>query len=227
MLRENREYQKNLEAKVEDRTKQLSRALYEIKRTYQLTILALGAALETRDYETQNHSLRVAHFSRIIALELGIEDEKQLTDIERGAYLHDIGKIGVPDHILRKPTSLSDGEWHIMRNHPDIGQRLIHKIGFLQGAAPIVHCHHERFDGSGYPEGLKGTEIPIGAKIFAVADAFDAMTSKRPYGEVLSYEQARESIVKESEKQFDPVVVKAFVRIEKHELTKDIQELLD
>lgn len=227
LLRENREYQKNLEVKVEERTTQLSRALHEIERTYHLTILALGAALETRDHETQNHSLRVAHYSRIIALELGIQDEKQLTDIERGAYLHDIGKIGVPDQILRKPTSLNEGEWDIMRNHPDIGRHLIHKIGFLHGAAPIVHCHHERYDGSGYPQGLRGKEIPIGAKIFAVADAFDAMTSKRPYGQILPYEKALRRIVEESEKQFDAAVVKAFTKIQKFELMKDIQELRD
>lgn len=225
LLRENREYQRNLEKMVSQRTRALTEALEETRRTYQLTILALGAALETRDIETQTHSLRVAHYARIIALELGIEDEETLTDIERGAYLHDIGKIGVPDNILRKPASLTEEEWQIMRTHTEIGKGLIKRIEFLRGAAPVVHSHHERYDGTGYPEGLKGDKIPIGAKIFAVADALDAMTSERPYGEVLSFEDAKENIIKESGKQFDPKVVEAFSRVRKERFFGDIEML--
>ena len=227
LLRENREYQKDLEVKVEQRTKELSVALEEIRRTYHRTILALGAALETRDTETQTHSLRVAHYSRVLAVALGVGDETELTDIERGAYLHDIGKIGVPDRILRKPGSLTDEEWVIMKRHPEIGSRLIQRIEFLRGAAPIVRCHHERYDGSGYPQGLHGETIPRGAKIFAIADALDAMTSERPYGTVVTFEVARRRIVSDSGTHFDPRIVEVYSTMPKSTFVDDIVDFTD
>jgi response regulator RpfG family c-di-GMP phosphodiesterase len=210
LLRERREYNRSLEKKVDERTKELAEALEETKRTYDATILALGSALETRDIETQAHSLRVAYYSLLLAEELGIEGEDLLTDIERGAYLHDIGKIGVPDEILRKRNPLSDEEWVVMKRHPGIGKRLIEGISFLRGTVPIVYCHHERFDGLGYPQGLKEDDVPVGARIFAIADTLDAMISDRPYRDALPLSKARELIFGQAGKQFDPWVVEGF-----------------
>lgn len=145
-------------------------------------------------------------------------DQKQLTDIERGAYLHDIGKIGVPDHILRKNGPLTDEERKVMMHHPDIGKRLVADIGFLKGAVPIVYCHHERTDGKGYPRGLRGDEIPLEARVFAVVDTLDAMISERPYRKPLPLSVARQTIAEEAGKQFDPVVSLASTRISDEEI---------
>jgi HD-GYP domain-containing protein (c-di-GMP phosphodiesterase class II) len=124
--------------------------------------------------------------------------------------LHDIGKIGIPDAILNKPGKLSDEEWVIMKKHPDIGYKILHKIKFLEGASQIVLHHHEKFDGTGYPDQLKGENIPLGARIFAVADTVDAMTSERPYRHALTFEIAAEELIKFNNIQFDPIVVEAF-----------------
>ena len=220
--RENREYQRQLEKKVQERTRELADALAEIKSTYQTTILALGSALETRDTETETHCLRVAQYSLIIAENLGLSDPDFLTNIERGAYLHDIGKIGVPDAILKKAGSLSEKEWKVMKKHPEIGRRMIEGIEFLKGAVPIVYSHHERYDGSGYPQGLKGEEIPIEAKIFAAADALDAMLSDRPYRKGISFQKAKEIILSESGKQFDPKVVAALEKAPEEKLLGEL-----
>ena len=213
LLRENREHYNHLEKNVQERTQELTTALGEIRRTYQETILALGSALETRDTETQAHSLRVACYATLLASELGINDTDQMIDIERGAFLHDIGKIGVPDHILKKPESLSPGEWEVMKKHPEIGKKLIEGIAFLKGATKTVYCHHERYDGSGYPQGLRGENIPIEARIFAVVDAFDALTSERPYRNAIPIPETIERIQANSGTQFDPGVMQAFVEI--------------
>jgi len=218
LLRKNRDYRKSLELEVEERTKELSDALLEIKKTYDATILALGSALETRDIETQAHGLRVARYSLLLARTMGSENVNQLTDIERGAYLHDIGKIGVPDHILRKTSSLSDEEWIVMKRHPEIGKRMIEGIDFLRGSIPIVFYHHERFDGTGYTQGLKGDGIPIEARIFAVADALDAMISDRPYRKAMPLPQAKEIINNSAGKHFDPSVVEVFCGISDDDL---------
>jgi putative two-component system response regulator len=138
---------------------------------------------------------------------------EQIQAIRSAAALHDIGKIGVPDDLLRKPERLTDGEWAMMRRHPDIGFRILSGIKFLQGAAQIVLQHHERYDGLGYPKGLDGENITIGARIFALADAFDSMTSDRPFQVACSFEAGREEIRRCSAKQFDPRVVEAFLQI--------------
>lgn len=211
--RELRTEQRQLHVLVEQRTRELGQALKEIEETYDATILALGSALETRDTETQTHCLRVAGYSLLLTRVLGITDSKRLTDIQRGAYLHDIGKIGVPDHILRKNGPLDEQERLVIRRHPEIGMRLLERIGFLKGATPIVWCHHERADGTGYPRGLQGEEIPLEARIFSVADTLDAMVSDRPYRPAMPLESARRLIDDGSRRQFDPVVTQALARI--------------
>ena len=214
LSRQIKEYQRDLEKQVSERTQELAEALEQINRTYDATILALGSALETRDIETQHHSIRVAHFSHMLAVSLHLTDQAKLTEIERGAYLHDIGKIGVPDAILRKPSSLTADEWAIMQKHPIIGREVIEGIEFLEGTIPIVYCHHEHYDGSGYPEGLTGEDIPIEARIFAVADAMDAMLTNRPYRPARSVAQAKEEIRMNSGSQFDPRVVESLLSLD-------------
>lgn len=210
LLQKNRDFKLYLETKVEERTKELVNALEEIQKTYDETILALGSALETRDTETKTHGFRVAQYSLLLAKNLGIDKKDQLTDIERGAYLHDIGKIGVPDQILLKEGPLSDDEWLVMKRHPEIGKRMVEGIDFLKGAVPIVFSHHERFDGKGYPQGLAGQDIPVGARIFNIVDALDAMITDRPYRKAMLLSKAKELIVDEAGRQFDPSAVEAF-----------------
>jgi putative nucleotidyltransferase with HDIG domain len=219
LLIENREYQHNLEMKVEERTRELTeknqevqRLFVELQETYQTTLEALVQALDLRDTETQGHSLRVVEFTTEIAAELGIV-EPELTEIRRGALLHDIGKIGIPDAILRKPAKLTPEEWEEMRRHPELGFQMLAGIRFLERPRQIVLSHQEKFDGSGYPRGLRGDAIPLGARVFAVADTFDAMTSTRPYRTGLPYEVARQEMIDWSGRQFDPSVVEAFLRI--------------
>src|SRR5262245_5896747 len=219
LIKENREYQQHLEAKVEERTSELTEKNEEVQRlfeelqdTYQETLEALVQALDLRDTETQGHSLRVVEFTAEIALALGII-EPELTEIRRGALLHDVGKIGIPDAILRKPAKLTPEEWEVMRTHPELGYQMLAGIRFLEKPRDIVICHQERFDGTGYPRGLRGEQIPLGARIFAVADTFDAMTSTRPYRSGLPSEVSRKEIVDWSGRQFDPRVVEAFLRI--------------
>ncbi len=184
----------------------------DLSESYDRILGALVTVLDTRDHETEGHSRRVVTYSRALAeaFHLNLDAHEE---IERGALLHDIGKIGVPDAILHKTGKLSEQEWAIVRNHPAWGQQILEGIGFLSGAAEIVLAHHERWDGEGYPRGLKGEEIPLGARIFAVADAFDAMTSYRPYRDPHTYQKARDEIRKGSGNQFDPQVVTAFLAI--------------
>jgi len=154
----------------------------------------------------------VTLYTLTIAEQLGVPQE-QLPDIIKGALLHDVGKIGVPDHILLKPAKLTAEEWIEMRKHPQIGYDMLKRIKFLETAVQIVHCHQEKFDGSGYPQGLAGENIPLGARIFAVADTLDAMTSDRVYRKALPYERARAEMIAYSGTQFDPNVVQAFLEI--------------
>lgn len=151
----------NLEQEVKNKTVELSMALDQIHITYDETILALGSALETRDSETKEHGLRVAHYSQVLAKKMCFNDYSFLTNLQRGAYLHDIGKIGVPDSILRKEASLTDEEWEIMKKHPGIGKTIVEGIPFLRKTVPIIYNHHEYYNGRGYPQGLKGDEIPV------------------------------------------------------------------
>ncbi|MBI3661734.1 MAG: HD domain-containing protein [Acidobacteria bacterium] len=201
-----------LEEEVRQRTRQLEVAKRRIEMSYDDTLRALGAALDMRDNETAGHSRRVTAYCLQIAKAVGVQGD-ELKNIERGSYLHDIGKIGIPDAILFKPAKLTEEERKVMESHARIGYDLVGSIAFLSPAAQIALTHQERYDGTGYPQGLAGKEIPLGARIFAVADTLDAMTSDRPYRRALPLEAAREEIKRESGRQFDPEVVRAFLSI--------------
>jgi putative nucleotidyltransferase with HDIG domain len=210
LVLENRTYQSDLEQLVAERTQQLSIALQDLEQSYDYTLEALGGALDAKDAETEGHCQRVTAFTITIARAMGVE-KGLLRHIARGAFLHDIGKMGVPDNILTKPGPLTAEEREIMRRHCDIGYAVLERIPFLKEAAEIVLSHQECYDGSGYPRGLKGEQIPIGARIFAVADTLDAMISDRPYRKALPISAAREEIQRFSGKQFDPRVVEVFM----------------
>jgi putative nucleotidyltransferase with HDIG domain len=210
LVLENRTYQSDLEQLVAERTQQLSIALQDLEQSYDYTLEALGGALDAKDAETEGHCQRVTAFTITIARAMGVE-KGLLRHIARGAFLHDIGKMGVPDNILTKPGPLTAEEREIMRRHCDIGFAVLERIPFLKEAAEIVLSHQECYDGSGYPRGLKGEQIPIGARIFAVADTLDAMISDRPYRRALPISAAREEIQRFSGKQFDPRVVEVFM----------------
>src|SRR5215813_8183543 len=204
-------YENQLEELVEQRTHELDQALDSVENAYRATLRALTAALETRDAETHGHSERVVTFSLRLGREYGLTGP-QMKALEFGSLLHDIGKIGVPDAILRKPSKLTEEEWEHMREHPLHGQQILRGINFLKGAAKVVAQHHEKWDGSGYPLGLKGNEIDICARIFAVADAFDAITSDRVYRKAQSYEAAARELDDWADRQFDPKIIEAFHR---------------
>jgi len=206
------EYRQRLENMVDQRTEQLMAALRRIELTYDETLEALAAALDLRDNETAGHSRRVTLYSKELARRLNFSAE-QLKQLERGTYLHDIGKIGIPDSILLKPATLSSEETAIMQKHVRIGYELMSRVAFLSPAAQIVLTHQERFDGKGYPQGLKGEEIPLVARIFAIADTMDAIMSDRPYRRGRPYAIARAEIARESGKQFDPRVVDVFLSV--------------
>ena len=208
-------YKKGLEERVEEKTSELQRALSEVETSYASTLNALVAALDAREHDTGDHSQRVVRFTLSIADRLGIE--KTRADIARGALLHDIGKLGVPDAILLKPGPLTADEWREMKRHPEIGSQIIQPIAFLRPAAEIVLHHHERWDGGGYPRGLAGEQIPLGARIFSIADSLDAMMSDRPYRRATSLACARREIARCSGSQFDPRCVEAFLAIEDRE----------
>ena len=195
----------------------LEAALAETERTYDTTLQALSNALDVRDSETEGHSRRVVEYMELIIAELALP-HAQLPTLRRGALLHDIGKIGVPDNVLRKPAALSDAEWIVMRRHPEHGARIISQIPFLEDVSRIVRHHHERWDGAGYPDGLAAEAIPLGARVFAVADSFDAMTSDRPYRRAMSVADARREVARCSGTQFDPQVAEAFARIAEQRL---------
>lgn len=216
---ERKNYQRKLELRVRDRTADLGKALKDLERAYSETLLALVSALDAREHETGDHSQRVVRYTLAIARRMAIADP-ELHDIGRGALLHDIGKIGVPDAILLKPGPLTPSEWQEMRKHPEIGFQIIRGIPFLAVSAEIVLSHQERFDGGGYPRGLKAEAIPIGARIFAVADTLDAITSDRPYRRGTHYKAARAEIARCAVSQFDPRVVDALMSITDDELTE-------
>jgi response regulator RpfG family c-di-GMP phosphodiesterase len=214
-------YRKNLELMVQQRTKQLQAAMKRVEMTYDETLAALGSALDLRDTETAGHSQRVSRYCLEMAQRIGCSSE-QLKQISRGSYLHDIGKIGIPDSILLKEGKLTPQETAVMQTHVRIGYDMVCRIAFLAGAAEIVLTHQERYDGTGYPQGLAGEEIPLGSRIFAVADTFDAMTSDRPYRRALPYQVARAEIERESGHQFDPEIVQVFLSIPE-QVWQDIQ----
>lgn len=207
-----RRYENHLEELVEQRTVELDRALNSLEGAYRSTLKALTSALETRDSETHGHSERVVSYSLRLGREYGLNSD-QMKSLEFGSLLHDIGKIGVPDAILRKPAKLTEEEWERMREHPLHGQQILRGIEFLQGAARVVAQHHEKWDGTGYPIGLSGEDIDMCARIFSVADAFDAITSDRVYRRGKSYEAAAQELDDWAGRQFDPKVVEAFHRV--------------
>jgi HD-GYP domain-containing protein (c-di-GMP phosphodiesterase class II) len=189
------------------------RNLYtELERSYLATIEALAAALDARDSATEGHCQRVTGCSLILGEAMGVTGA-ELRALHCGAALHDIGKIGIPDAILRKPGRLTEQEWSLMRQHPELGEKIIAGIEFLRSAVPVVLHHHERWDGGGYPFGLRGTAIPMGARIFSVSDSFDAMISNRPYRRGMSFDQARREIHRSRDTQFAPAVDDAFEQV--------------
>ncbi len=202
-------YRQRLEAMVEQRTRQLETAMKRVEHTYDDTLEALGAALDLRDNETAGHSRRVTRYCREMARAMGRKGD-ELNQIMRGAYLHDIGKIGIPDSILLKPAKLTADEVAVMQTHSRIGYDLVSRIPFLAPAAEIVLTHQECFDGTGYPQGLVGKEIPVGSRLFAVADTLDAVTSDRPYRRAQPLSSARKVIDRWAGRQFDPEMVEAF-----------------
>src|SRR5215813_2737039 len=209
---ENRAYQTNLEALVTARTEQLRRAVKELEESYDITLEALGDALDLKDRETEGHSKRVTAFTIAIAKTMGLPSD-QIRVIARGAFLHDIGKMAIPDAILKKEGKLTTEEMEIMKEHCYRGYQIVKMIPFLTEAAEIVYSHQEKFDGTGYPRGLKGDEIPLGARIFSIADTLDAMTSDRQYRKAQPYSAAREEIHRWSGRQFDPELVKIFLNM--------------
>jgi len=192
--------------------KNLQQSNVELSLAYDATIEGWSRALDLRDRETEGHTLRVTELTKQMAKEVGM-GEKELVHIQRGALLHDIGKMGVPDRILLKPDMLTDEEWKIMHKHPIFAYEMLSPIGFLLPALDIPYCHHEKWDGTGYPRKLKGDEIPLVARIFAVVDVWDALTSNRPYRPAWTKEQALEHIQEQSGKHFDPHVVEVFLRL--------------
>jgi putative nucleotidyltransferase with HDIG domain len=205
-------YVSDLERAVEERSVALRDTLNHLHEASESTLEALVAALDAREHETQAHSVRVSEYTLHLARAMGVHNG-QLEAIRRGAMLHDIGKIGISDRILLKPGRLTEAEWSEMRRHPEIGHWILNGVESLRPASENALSHHERFDGSGYPRQLKGEEIPLGARIFAVADSLDAITSDRPYHPSRSYEQARDEIARNAGTQFDPHVVSLFLEV--------------
>jgi putative nucleotidyltransferase with HDIG domain len=229
---ENLAYKNKLEGLVSAKTEvlektnaDLKRAMVDLERSYDITLEALGDALDLKDAETEGHSKRVTAFTMAIARAMELPSER-VRVIARGAFLHDVGKMAIPDAILRKPGRLTPEEQMLMREHAQLGYQMLRKIPFLHEAANIVYSHQERFDGSGYPRGLKGDQIPLGARIFAVADTFDAITSDRPYRAAQSISSARREIQKHSGHQFDPAIVDMFMSISE-ELWQRLRDEID
>jgi response regulator RpfG family c-di-GMP phosphodiesterase len=194
---------------LEDKSEKLADAVDELSRTYRSTLSALATALEARDAETRGHSERVVAYSLRLGIQLGLSRE-ELLGLEQGALLHDVGKIGVRDAILLKPDALTAEEWNEMKLHTEFGRAILEQVPFLANAIPVVAQHHERWNGSGYPRGLQGQEIDIKARVFAVADCVDAVTSDRPYRRANTYETASAELREHAGTQFDPSVVAAF-----------------
>jgi putative nucleotidyltransferase with HDIG domain len=206
LIQENEAYRLHLEKLVDEKTRALNEALRSLTFVHSGTLDALALALDYRDQSTSGHSRRVADLTVSAAMAYGLEGST-LLQIEHGALLHDIGKLKIPDSILLKPAKLNDDEWTTMRKHPEYGHDFLRNVEFLKGAAELVLSHHEKFDGSGYPRGLKGEAIPVGARIFAVVDAVDAMIYKRPYNNPITFKQAAEEIRRCAGTHFDPGVV--------------------
>ena len=196
--------------RLQDERSLLISALENLQSAYDETIRGWGYALDLRDDETQGHSRRVTELTEKVAIEIGIPEE-EIIHIKRGAILHDIGKIGIPDSILLKNGPLSEEEWEIMKQHPVHGFDMLSRIEYLKPALDIPYCHHERWDGSGYPRGLEGEEIPLAARIFAIVDVWDALNSDRPYRLKWPRKKIKDHIQEQSGKHFDPAIVQPFL----------------
>jgi putative nucleotidyltransferase with HDIG domain len=211
-LQETHHQQQRLEKAVQARTEMLRQAVEDLEHSYDITLEALGDALDLKDAETEGHSKRVTAYSLALARAIGLSND-EIKIIARGAFLHDIGKMAIPDKILLKPAKLTPEEQVVMRQHAELGYRMVRKIPFLEEAAEIVHSHQEHYNGSGYPRGLTGSEIPIGARIFSIADTLDAITCDRPYRKAQSFDAARAEIQRCAGTQFDPGIVAIFLKI--------------
>jgi putative nucleotidyltransferase with HDIG domain len=212
LVQQNAMYRQDLEQMVSARTGMLNQAITDLERSYDITLEALGDALDLKDAETEGHSKRVTAFTIALARGAGVPPH-QIPIVARGAFLHDIGKMAIPDAILLKPSKLVADEQKVMREHCARGYQMLRKIPFLQEAAEIVYSHQEHYDGSGYPRKLKGEQIPLGARIFAVADTLDAITSDRPYRKATSFAAARQEIKRCAGTQFDPKVVEVYLSL--------------
>ncbi len=212
LVLENRNYQIDLQERVDKQTAQLQMAFDQLEQSYDDTLEALGSALDLRDAETEGHCQRVTAFTIEIARAVPVPDPYLLV-LARAAFLHDIGKMAIPDSILSKPGPLNNDEKTVMRTHCQRGYDVLARIPFLRGASEIVLAHQEFYDGTGYPRGLRGEQIPLGARIFSVADALDAMISDRPYRKALPMSHAREEIRRCAGTQFDPKIVEVFLAI--------------
>ncbi len=211
----------NLLAESRRQAKELEAAYEELEKTYDQTLKALMSALDARDRETEGHSMRVSRLACLLGEKLGLNSE-QLKALERGALLHDIGKIGISDAILHKPGKLTEDEWKIMHMHPEIGARIVERIPFLQESMVVVRYHHERWDGSGYPLGIRGKDIPLHARIFAVADVFDALTSSRNYRKKSTPQEALQYLQEHAGVLFDREIVEALAQLPYHEFVERI-----
>lgn len=203
-------YRHHLEHLISARTETLQHTMHQLERSYDITLEALGDALDLKDAETEGHSKRVTAYTLALGRAMGL-NETELRAVGRGAFLHDIGKMAIPDAILRKPGKLTADEQVLMRTHCELGYQMLRKIPFLREAAEIVYSHQESYDGSGYPRGLRGEEIHIGARIFALADTLDAITSNRPYRRANTIAAARGEVLRCAGTQFDPAIVDVFV----------------
>lgn len=212
LVEQNNMYRSHLEELVAARTEMLNSAIGDLERSYDITLEALGDALDLKDTETEGHSRRVTAYTIALARAMQLPPQ-EIRTIARGAFLHDVGKMAIPDAILLKPGRLTRDEQTTMREHCARGYQMLRKIPYLREAAEIVYSHQEHFNGSGYPRGLRGEEIPVGARIFAVADALDAITSDRPYRNATSFATARREIKKNIGTQFDPDVVNVFLQM--------------
>ena len=212
LVLENQNYQRTLEDQVATRTQQLKEALGVLEHTYRSTLAALSRALDSRDADSDGHSLRVTVYTKRLAQQLALA-ESDIQVIEQGVLLHDIGKIGIPDELLQRSGRLTEREWIQMRQHPETGYRILASVKFLKAAAEVVYHHHERYDGKGYPQGLKGNQIHLGARIFAVADALDDLTSNSWLQPIISFEEAAAKIKQMSGVQLDPQIVDEFLKV--------------
>lgn len=209
-------YQISLEFKVMEQTDQIRKTMNELHKAYDHTLTALVRALDAREKEVGSHSERVMNYTLLMAAKLGIFGN-DMEHLAKGALLHDIGKIGISDNILLKPGALDDDEWVEMRRHPLVGYSILSEIEFLKEPAEIILSHHERFDGTGYPNGLKGGEIPVGSRIFALVDTLDAMTSHRPYRNALPFDAVISEVNIYRGRQFDPDVAALFLSISRNQ----------